>query len=144
MKRIIVYRNKDCEKCRRFARVHDFFDWLNQVEGSTATPPGGPLAMGEIAVEVIETGEILKGVEAVRCICRHTPAYLPFLLLLRIPAIALRGESRHPGMRRRELCRSAAARTSRLRLPGCNHGRSDRGPRYRLHGRIRGDRFGDR
>ncbi len=88
MKRIIVYRNPDCEKCRKFARLHDVFDWFHCVECSTATPRSGPLAMGEIAVEKLDTGEIIKGVEAVRCISRQIPAYLPFLPLLRIPAIA--------------------------------------------------------
>ncbi|HEX3658015.1 MAG TPA: hypothetical protein VHV55_19665 [Pirellulales bacterium] len=88
MKRIIVYRNKDCERCRKFAKANKYLDWLNQVESSTETPRCGPLAVGEIAVEVIETGEIFKGVDAVRTIWRHIPAYMLLLPLLRIPAIA--------------------------------------------------------
>ena len=88
MKRITVYRNKDCERCRKFARANKYLDWLNQVESSTATPRIGPLAIGEIAVEVKKTGEIRQGVDAVRTIWRHIPLYMPLLPLLRIPAIA--------------------------------------------------------
>ena len=30
MKRITIFRNKDCVRCRRFARVHRLFDWFNR------------------------------------------------------------------------------------------------------------------
>ncbi|MBX6314684.1 MAG: hypothetical protein IRY99_17480 [Isosphaeraceae bacterium] len=93
MKRITIYRHKDCAKCAKIARVHKFFDWLNRVQTSTDTPKTGPLQLGEIAVEDAQTGEMTKGVEAVRQICRHIPAYAPFLPLLRIPFIARRVEA---------------------------------------------------
>ncbi len=88
MKRITVYRNPYCEKCRKFARMHQTFDWLHRVEMSTETPPTGPLQMGEIVVEDHKTGDIIRGVDAVRRIAREIPIYAPFRLLLRIPAVA--------------------------------------------------------
>lgn len=88
MKRIIVYRNKDCSKCEKWARMNNIFDWLNRVEASTAIPPCGPLEMGEIVVEDLQTGELIHGVEAVRKIYRQVPAYWILLPLLRIPAFA--------------------------------------------------------
>jgi hypothetical protein len=88
MQRIIVYRNKDCARCRRFAHAGQFFDWLNRIEASTAVPPTGPLKMGEIVVEDLQTGEFLHGVNAVRKIFHQIPVYMLFLPLLRIPAIA--------------------------------------------------------
>lgn len=88
MHRITVYRNKDCAKCRRFARAHQFFDWLHRVKATTDTPRSGPLAVGEIVVEDAATGEMLRGVHAVRAIWRQIPAYMVLLPLLRIPAVA--------------------------------------------------------
>lgn len=90
MKRITVFRNKDCVRCRRIARVTRFFDWFNRVEASTDTPVTGPLVPGEIAVLDHRTGETLQGVEAVRLIYRQIPAYWPLLPLLRVPAVARR------------------------------------------------------
>ena len=88
MKRITVFHHKDCRRCRRIARVHRFFDWLNRVEISTETPAIGPLVPGQIAVLDHKTGETLQGVDAVRAIYRNIPAYIPFFPLLRVPAIA--------------------------------------------------------
>lgn len=90
MKTIVIYRNPDCAKCARIGRIHKFFDWLGRVEVSTETPRIGPMQPGEIAVEDLRTGEILQGVPAVRRIFRQIPAYLPFLPLLSMPAIARR------------------------------------------------------
>jgi hypothetical protein len=88
LKRITIYRHKDCAKCARIARMHRFFDWLHRVETSTEVPGTGPLQLGEIAVEDARTGEITKGVEAVRRICRQIPAYAPLLPLLHLPFVA--------------------------------------------------------
>ena len=88
MKVIRVYRNKDCARCEKFARAHKFLDWLNRVDTSTEDPACGPMAMGEIVVEDLKTGEILHGVDAVRKIYWQIPAYWVLLPLLRIPAIA--------------------------------------------------------
>jgi hypothetical protein len=60
-------------------------DWLHRVDTSTATPPTGPLRMGEIAVEDLATGRIVKGAAAVEQVCRNIPAYAPGLLLLLLP-----------------------------------------------------------
>ena len=90
VKRITIYRHKDCVKCARIARFHGFFDWLNRVETSADTPKTGPLQLGEIAAEDARTGETKRGVDAVRQIARHIPAYAPFLPLLRVPFIAER------------------------------------------------------
>ncbi|MDB5352850.1 MAG: hypothetical protein JWN86_4097 [Planctomycetota bacterium] len=90
MKRITLYRHKDCARCAKIARVHHVFDWLNRVETSTETPPTGPLRMGEIAVHDHRTGTILKGVGAVRKIAMQIPAYWPLLPLLWIPPLARR------------------------------------------------------
>ena len=42
MKRITLYHHKDCGRCRRIARVHRFFDWLDhpveRVTGGEASP----------------------------------------------------------------------------------------------------------
>jgi hypothetical protein len=88
MKRIRVYRNKDCAKCEKWARMHKVFDWLNRVEASTEVPPCGPLEMGEIVVEDLQTGEIFHGVEGIRKIFRQIPVYFILLPLLYIPAMA--------------------------------------------------------
>ena len=88
MQRITLYHHPDCARCRRIAHVHRFFNWLGRLRISTSIPPTGPLQLGEIAVEDARTGETIRGVDAVRRICRDIPAYLPLLSLLRIPAVA--------------------------------------------------------
>ncbi len=88
MKRITLYRHKNCARCAKFARIHHVLDWLNRVETSTETPSTGPLRIGEIAVEDHRTGKTMKGVDAVRSICRQIPAYWLLLPLLGIPPIA--------------------------------------------------------
>ena len=87
MKTIRLYRNPDCEKCARAARLHHFFDWLDRFEDSTKVPPiGGPLSLGEIAVQDLNSGKTLRGVECFRLLCKHIPAYWPFLLFLYLPS----------------------------------------------------------
>jgi hypothetical protein len=88
MKRIRIYRNPDCARCARYARLHERLDWFGRVENSTAVPPTGPLAMGEVVVQEVASGRVLQGLEAARRITREIPAYAPFRLLLRIPALA--------------------------------------------------------
>jgi hypothetical protein len=90
MAAITIHHNKDCARCRKIARVHRFFDWLDRVEVSTADPVTGPLRPGEIAVEDLRTGATYKGVKAVRLIFRQIPAYWPILPLLRVPFVARR------------------------------------------------------
>jgi hypothetical protein len=90
MKRITVYRHKDCARCARIAHFHKLFDWLNRVHSSTDTPLTGPLRLGEIAVEDARTGEVTQGVAAVRKIFRQIPAYWVILPLLYIPFVARR------------------------------------------------------
>ncbi|HEV2213202.1 MAG TPA: hypothetical protein VGS99_07625 [Gammaproteobacteria bacterium] len=87
MGRIRIYRNPDCAKCARYARLHERLDWLQHIENSTATPTSGPLAMGEVVVEDLATGELLHGAAALAAICRQIPAYAPVRLLLKIPAV---------------------------------------------------------
>jgi len=87
MRRIRIYRNPDCAKCARYARLHERLDWFGRVENSTAPPPTGPLAMGEVVVEDLATGRILRGAEGLELICRNIPAYAPLRLLLKLPAI---------------------------------------------------------
>lgn len=87
MRRIRIYRNPDCAKCARYARTHERLDWLGRIENSTATPPTGPLAMGEVVVEDLATGHISRGAEGLELICRNIPAYAPLRLLLKLPAI---------------------------------------------------------
>ncbi|HSN17338.1 MAG TPA: hypothetical protein VLV87_03930 [Gammaproteobacteria bacterium] len=88
MKRIRIYRNADCPKCARYARLHQRLDWSGRVEVSTAVPPTGPLAMGEVLVQELDSGRMLRGLEAARRITQVIPVYAPIRLLLRIPALA--------------------------------------------------------
>ena len=88
MKRIVIFHNRQCDKCRRIARTHKFFDWLDRIEVCTAEPSTGPLQLGEIAVEELRTGEIAKGVEAVRSIARQIPLYFPLRVLAYVPPVA--------------------------------------------------------
>lgn len=85
MKTIRLYRNPDCAKCARLARIHHRFDWLNRFEDSTDVPPTGPLRIGEIAVQDLASGATLKGVECFKLLCKHIPAYWLNLLLLYLP-----------------------------------------------------------
>ncbi len=87
MKKIRVYRNADCAKCARFARAGQFLDWLDRIEASTETPKTGPLQLGEVVVEDLASGRILKGAEGIDLIFRNIPAYVPFRLLLRVPSV---------------------------------------------------------
>ena len=87
MRRIRIYRNPDCAKCARYARMHARLDWLGRIENSIAAPRTGPLAMGEVVVEELATGRILRGAEALARISREIPAYAPMLLLLKLPAV---------------------------------------------------------
>ena len=87
MNRIRIYRNPACAKCARYARMHERLDWLGRIENSTTPPASGPLAMGEVVVEDLATGELLHGAVALAAICRQIPAYAPMRLLLKIPAL---------------------------------------------------------
>lgn len=87
MKSIRIYRNPDCAKCARYARLHERLDWLGRIESSTATPASGPLVLGEVVVEELGSGRILHGAAALAAICRQIPAYAPMRMLLKIPAV---------------------------------------------------------
>jgi len=67
--------------------MHERLDWFGRIENSTATPPTGPLVMGEVVVEELASGRILRGAEGFALICRQIPAYAPFRLLLKLPAV---------------------------------------------------------
>jgi hypothetical protein len=86
MKRIRIYRHPDCPRCAKIAATHHRFDWLNRVEDTTVVPPTGPLRIGQIIVEDLQTRRFLHGAEAFEMICRLIPAYLPFRILLWLPA----------------------------------------------------------
>jgi hypothetical protein len=86
MKRIRVYRNPDCAKCARFAKVAQFLDWFDRVDLSTETPKIGPLRLGEVVVEELESGRIFGGARGMELIWQNIPAYAPFRLLLWLPA----------------------------------------------------------
>jgi hypothetical protein len=88
MKRITLYQHRDCDRCRKIARVHKALDWLDRVRISTDAPATGPLQPGEIAVQDVRTGEAVLGVGAVRRVFRQIPLYAPLRLLLAIPPIA--------------------------------------------------------
>jgi len=92
MKEIRLYRNPDCEKCARYARMHRRLDWLNHFEDSTDAPPTGPLKMGEILVQDLASGEILKGVKCFPLLCKHIPAYWLVLPLTYLPPVSHRLE----------------------------------------------------
>jgi hypothetical protein len=57
------------------------------VEFSTEAPKTGPLRIGEVVVEELGSGRILRGVEGIELIWRHIPAYALLRPLLKLPAI---------------------------------------------------------
>jgi hypothetical protein len=92
MKRIVIYRHPECEKCARMARLHHLLDWFNRVAVVTKTPVTGPLQMGEIIVEDLATGRFLTGAEGLKLICRQVPLYWLALPLLWIPSVRARAD----------------------------------------------------
>jgi hypothetical protein len=87
VKTIRLYRHPDCHKCARLARRHQRLDWLRRLEVTTDMPPTGPLRMGEIAVQDLRTGALMKGADCFELLFRHIPAYWPLLPLLHIPFV---------------------------------------------------------
>lgn len=75
MKQIRLYYNPSCGRCRRISKVDRLLDWRKRLEVSTAAPKGGPLRMGEIAVEILATGQEVRGVQAFDQLTRHIPLY---------------------------------------------------------------------
>jgi hypothetical protein len=88
MRRVTLFHNKDCGRCRKIARVHRAMDWFGRVEVRTDDPPTGPLKLGEITVHDHRTGEWFVGVAAVRRLFREIPAYWPLRPLLWLPPVA--------------------------------------------------------
>src|SRR5258708_5121402 len=82
MTRIRIYRNPDCARCEKIARIHKRLDWANRIELSVSPPRTGPLTLGDIVVENLSSGEILIGFDAFAAICRAIPAYFLFRLLV--------------------------------------------------------------
>lgn len=111
MTRIRIYCSPGSPECLSRARKYLLFDWLHRVVVSTASPPGGPLAAGETVVQDLDSGKLLRGADALDCIWRHVPLYLPMRLLLRIPAIwhkadqAMTGSGIRAGAPRRHVTR---------------------------------------
>lgn len=86
MKTIRVYRNPDCRKCARYARVGQMLDWRDRLQTSTDAPKTGPLRPGEIIVEELASGTFYRGAAALDLIARQIPLYAPVRLLLQLPS----------------------------------------------------------
>jgi len=97
MKKIRLYRHPDCAYCAKISNLHRRFDWLGRVELSADVPPTGPLRMGEIAVENLQTHEVLKGGFALRLLARQIPLYLGLLPLLYLPPVLRAMDARLSG-----------------------------------------------
>jgi hypothetical protein len=67
--------------------MHHALDWFNRFEDSTATPPSGPVRMGQIVVQDLSTGVVHGGIECFRLLCRNIPAYWPIIPLTYFPLI---------------------------------------------------------
>ena len=65
-----------------------------------------------------QTGAILRGVDAVRRVCREVPAYAPFRLLLKIPALARRADRLVRGDESAESCELRPLAESKPARPG--------------------------
>lgn len=87
MPRVLIYRHPDCARCARIARWHHRLDVLRHIDDTTATPPTGPLRMGEIVVEDRATGRLARGLDAFRLLTRANPLYAPGRLMLAVPAL---------------------------------------------------------
>lgn len=92
MTRIRIYCNPDSRECMRHARMYLFFDWLRRIVVSTAVPPGGALAVGEVVVQDLDSGKLVRGALALDCIYRHIPLYMPARLFLRLPPVWRKAE----------------------------------------------------
>ena len=90
MKRVLIHRHPNCERCARIARIHHVTDWFNRIDTTTAIPPSGPLVPGRIVVIDLVRGVRVCGAEAVAFIWRQVPLYWPMLALLWIPAVRRR------------------------------------------------------
>lgn len=100
MNAIRLFRHPDCPKCARIACVHQMFDWRDRLDVSIATPKTGPLRLGEIVIEDLATGTVLRGADAFGLLCRHMPFYAPFRLFLRSVSFRRSIESRAERLRR--------------------------------------------
>ena len=87
MKTIRLYRHPDCRKCARLARRCQKLDWLGRLEVSSEAPAAGPLRLGEIAVQDLRTGALMKGVDCFELLFRNIPFYWPLLPLLHLPVV---------------------------------------------------------
>lgn len=87
MTHIRIYLDPSCDSCLRHARMHLFFDWFHRVVVSTAAPPGGRVVDGDVVVQELDSGRLLRGARALACICRHIPLYAPARLLLALPPV---------------------------------------------------------
>jgi hypothetical protein len=92
MKAIRLYRHPECERCAGYARMHHSLDWLNRFEDSTQTPADGPLRVGEIAVQDLRKGVVLRGIACFRLLCKQVPAYWLLLPLTYLPPVRRRIE----------------------------------------------------
>lgn len=82
---------------RRVRESGPLFDWLDRVEPSTETPKTGPLRLGELVVEEIPSGRIVRGAEGIELIWRNVPAFAPFRLLFRVPSFRRKVEKEVSG-----------------------------------------------
>src|ERR1700733_8368125 len=83
MKMIRIYRNPDCRRCARYARLGTLLDWHDRLETSTATPKTGALLPGEIVVEGLTNGNLHRGAASLDLIAGRIHLYAPVRLLLR-------------------------------------------------------------
>lgn len=86
MKKIRVYRHRDCEACAKKAAFLRRLDWFDRTESSIEEPKNGQLRVGQVAVEDLRTGDLAYGALGFDRICRHIPMYAPLRFFLVFPA----------------------------------------------------------
>ena len=111
MKRLRIHRNPHCEKCARYARMHQRLDWLGRVEDSTASPWPRSLRMGEVVVEDLADGALHPGADGMRRLCRAIPAYWLLLPLFRMAAFRRRVDAEVAGRHAPHRSLDSAGRT---------------------------------